>query len=593
MGSSHAPLFRPSAVLLAAVLFLPLSASPAHSQAPQEAGAPASDVSNIPKPVISTVDTINMRNGPDDARKAKKVPVTEDSCLLPPLTFITTPMVAANQLRIGAKARTEYQKACAALRLHKTDEGEKHLRRAVQHDTNYALAWVTLGQILAASNRADEAQTACSQASTLASRYVPAYLCLADVAARGHDWNQVLTWSERALEIDPAHDYVAYEYNAAANLNLRQLTEAEKSGLRAVEIDKDHREPRALFVLAQIYEAKGETDNEINRLNEYLKYADNPQDISAVRAFLLKLENRKEKDRTENAAILPAGNSPDAMGASKPVWVPADIDEVIPAVEVEVSCPIQQILKATSSRTQDLIQSLQRFSADERIEQIEFDKNGKSHSASTQVNYVVQIEEGASRYPAIKEYRAARAAPYHPSVVDTGTAIFALIFHASHLRSFDFRCEGLSHLRGSPVWQLRFEENADPNESFQAIRVGGAVYLPRLKGRAWIATDGYDVLRIETDLVSPIPRIDFGREHVIINYAPVEFRNHSVRLWLPENAQVYISYRKHRYELVHTFSHFQLFSVDSEQAVKEPPAPNNPLLQLLSEQSRLLESLKD
>ena len=582
MGSSDAPLSRIATALPAVVLTLLVSALSAYSQAPQEAGAPASDVSNIPKPVISTVDSINMRNGPNDARNAKKVPEPEDSCLLPPLTFINTPMVAANQLRIGAKARTEYQKACAALRLHKTEEAEKHLRRAVQENTNYALAWVTLGQILSAGNRIDEAQNACLQASNVASRYVPAYLCLADVAARRHAWNQVLTWSASALEIDPAQDYVAYEYNAAANLNLHHLTEAEKSGLRAVEIDKDHREPRTLFVLAQIYEAKHETDNEINRLNEYLKYADNPQDISAVKAFLLKLENRK--DRTdENVANLPTGNTPDAMVSAKQAWVPPDIDEVIPPVEVNVSCPMQQILKATSSRTQDLIQSLQRFSADERIEQIEFDKNGKSRNASTQVNYVVQIEEGASRYPAIKEYRAGRATPYQPSVVDTGTAIFALIFHASHLRSFDFRCEGLGHLRGSPVWQLRFEENADPNESFQAIRVGGAVYLPRLKGRAWIATDGYEVLRIETDLVSPIPRIDFGREHLIINYAPVEFRNHSVRLWLPENAQVYISYRKHRYELVHTFSHFQLFSVDSDQAIKEPPVPNNPLLQLLSE----------
>jgi hypothetical protein len=157
------------------------------------------------------------------------------------------------------------------------------------------------------------------------------------------------------------------------------------------------------------------------------------------------------------------------------------------------------------------------------------------------------------------------------------------------LKSFEFRCEGFTQLHGSTAWQLRFEESPDPNESFQAIRVGGSLYLPRLKGRAWVASNSYEVLRVETDLVSPIPRIGFGMEHLVINYARVEFKNRSVRLWLPESAQLYVAYRGHRYELVHTFSHFQLFSGDSDQAVKEPPTPNAPPLQLSSIQSKLLQ----
>jgi tetratricopeptide (TPR) repeat protein len=578
-------------LLLSAVLFSAVSPLSSFAQMPQP-GAPASDVSNIPKPVINTVDDVNMRNGPDQDRTAKKRPENkEESCLLPPLTLISSPIIDAEQLQVGDKAKREYQQACAALRRHKNEDAEKHLRRAVHDYPKYSAAWVTLGQWLAAQQRSDQAQQACLQASTVSPRYIPAYLCLADIAARGHDWNEVLKLSERALELDPSRDPLAYEYNAAANLKLQHLMEAEKSGLRAVAIDKDHREPRALFVLAQIYEAKGDTENEINQLREYLRYADNPEDISAVKHFLLQIENRNAKGRIDQdkAGDRTVGEkSPDVIASAKHSWAPADIDEVVPPVQSDPPCPIQQILKQTSDRTQDLIQSLQRFSADERIEQIEFDKNGKSRSANTQGNYVVQIEENASRYPVIKEYRGGNSGTHPSSVVDTGTAIFALIFHPSHIRSFSFRCEGLSQSLGSPAWQLHFEESADPNESFQAIRIGGSVYLPRLKGRAWIARNSYEVLRIETDLASPIPQIRFGLEHLVINYAPVEFKNHSVRLWLPESAQLYIAYRGHRYELDHSFSHFQLFSVDSDQAVKDPP-PNKAPLQLLSVQSKLLE----
>jgi tetratricopeptide (TPR) repeat protein len=121
---------------------------------------------------------------------------------------------------------------------------------------------------------------------------LPAYLCLADIAARAHAWNEVLRFSDRALELDPAQDILAYEYNAAAHLNLHHLTEAEKSGLRAVDIDKNHREPRALFVIAQIYEAKGDTEREINQLREYVDYADNAQDMAVIQALLLSLKIR-------------------------------------------------------------------------------------------------------------------------------------------------------------------------------------------------------------------------------------------------------------------------------------------------------------
>ena len=117
---------------------------------------------------------------------------------------------------------------------------------------------------------------------------------------------------------------------------------------------------------------------------------------------------------------------------------------------------------------------------------------------------------------------------------------------------------------------MHFEESADPAKPFQAIKIGSSVYLPRFKGRAWIATDSFDVLLIETDLVAPIPQIDLQVEHFVICYAPVEFHNRQVRLWLPESASLYIAYHGHRYERVHNFSQFQLFSVDAAPAIKEP-----------------------
>ncbi len=64
-------------LLLSAVLLSAVSPLSSFAQMPQP-GAPASDVSNIPKPVINTADDVNMRNSPDQDRTAKKTPENKE-----------------------------------------------------------------------------------------------------------------------------------------------------------------------------------------------------------------------------------------------------------------------------------------------------------------------------------------------------------------------------------------------------------------------------------------------------------------------------------------------------------------------------------
>jgi len=354
-------------------------------------------------------------------------------------------------------------------------------------------------------------------------------------------------------------------------LHLHNLGEAEKSGLRAVDIDKEHRDPRVYFVLAQIYEAKGDFAHETEQLREYLKYASSPDDIALVKQFLSRLE--KPSPGTEAVAIPPRSATGLTSGSLMRSVGPADIDDAVPPVLNDGTCPLPQILKQTSSRTEDLIDNLQRFSAKERIEHVEIDRNGKRRSSTAEVvDYVAQIKQNSSGYPSVGEYRFGISGTQRASLTDSGTAAFALIFHPTHVGNFEFRCEGLTELRGSPAWQVHFEESSDQNRSFTAIRSGGRTYLPRFKGRAWITTDSYNVLQIETDLLAPIAQIDLRLEHQVISYAPVEFPKRRVRLWLPDSSSLYIAYRGRRYERVHTFSQFQLFSVETTEAVKEPTA---------------------
>jgi hypothetical protein len=95
----------------------------------QQAGAPATDVSNLPRPINDTFDRVQIRDLGDKAPEEKKSEV-EDSCLLPPLTLLRSPVVAATALAVPAKAKKEYSEACVALRNKKTESAKTHLRAA-------------------------------------------------------------------------------------------------------------------------------------------------------------------------------------------------------------------------------------------------------------------------------------------------------------------------------------------------------------------------------------------------------------------------------------------------------------------------------
>jgi hypothetical protein len=91
-----------------------------------------------------------------------------------------------------------------------------------------------------------------------------------------------------------------------------------------------------------------------------------------------------------------------------------------------------------------------------------------------------------------------------------------------------------------------------------------------LKGRAWIQKDDLQVVRIETDLVAPLPEIKLAAEHQDIEFGPVKFRNLKESLWLPATANIYFDFKGRKFRRKNTFRDYLLFSVDDKQKITVP-----------------------
>jgi predicted Zn-dependent protease len=199
--------------------------------------------------------------------------------------------VSVTSLQILRKAQKEYEQACAALNNKKLPEAEQHLHKATEIYPNYVAGWAMLGQILETRKQTAEARNACSQAPGADPSYLPAYLCLAEIAGREQEWNVVLNLTSRALELDPVNDAYAYFFSAIAYFNLNQLPEAENRALKAEVIDRNHYQPLLQFLLAQIYEAKHNSTAAASHLREYLKLAPDSQDSDNRKKDLAEAQN--------------------------------------------------------------------------------------------------------------------------------------------------------------------------------------------------------------------------------------------------------------------------------------------------------------
>jgi tetratricopeptide (TPR) repeat protein len=577
------------AVLMSAAVPFGLGISPA--AAGQSLGSTVAESIN-PQPYKYQMDRVLLRDALTDPSTTQKPMANDDTCLLPPLTLLRSNPVAATALQVPEKAKREYFDACAALREKKIDGAEKHLRKAVQVYPKYSAAWVTLGQLLATQNQSEAARGACSQGSTVEPNYVPAYLCLADLAVREKAWGDALLLSNRALEINPSGNPIAYEYNAAANLRTGKLDAAEKSALRAIEIDKNNTDPRVHFVLAQIYEAKGDRANEIAQLREYLKFVSNPEDMATIKQFLSQLE----KPDTPPADPAAGGLSAAPYAASGPAVqahaeatvasasspatssAPADINPPAHSADLSQGCNLNDVLPHVESRIQEFVENVKKFTATEVLVHESFNKSGQlTRSGSREYDYIVSIEESIPGALIVDEFQNSRASSGSPpgDVVTKGLPALLLIFHPYYAGDFSMNCEGLTSFNGKAVYQLSFRQRDDKPNRIRSYRLGttGPAYGLGLKGQAWFLADNFQIVKLEADLVKPIPEIQLAVDHTSTEYGPVHFQSQGIDIWLPQAADLLCERKEKRFHERITFTDYLLFAVDNKQRITSPSLP--------------------
>ncbi len=493
---------------------------------------------------------------------------------------------------LAPKPAKEIQIALQELHAHHIDAAQKHAQKAMKLAPGDPYVQYVMGMTYMVSDQFAQAKPYFEKSVSINPR-APAYLiALGTVRFRMGDNPGAVEALTSAAKLAPkvwktewllAAAYLGEKNYAAARDHARQALKVGKQEARPVEL-----------LLGTALAGLGDRPSAASALETFAKEFPSDPNAAKARTWAKTLREPAVPEAmpkpqaqptaalpvsyqaappTLNALESPAVAAPPLEAPPSPDWAPPDVDAAKPFVIATATCPLRQILTRTGKNAEQMIQDLQEFSATEDFQEIEL-KHGQqlAKPSEEQYDYLVEIDRTSPQAFNVHEIREkdSIAVRLPGAVQPVGAAALALAFHPVIQKDLEWTCEGVGTWDNQPAWVIHFEQKPHAPNVLAWYESASESYPLPLKGRAWVSEGSSQVLHIDTDLVSPVKRIDLQRDHSSIDYKPVRFQQHDVRLWLPAVVNSYVQYEGHFYHYYHRYTDFKLFWVGTTQKISAP-----------------------
>ncbi len=200
--------------------------------------------------------------------------------------------ISVTSLKAPDKAKREYQKALQSFEQKKYSDAEKHLAKAVEVYPQYATAWDLRGRVSQFQHQDEEAIKAYDAAIAADDKLVAPYIRLAAMYSTKGDWQQVLRLTDKATQLDPSSYPDAWLLRGAAQYNLKQYADAERSAVKAIDLDREHRFPRSELLMASLLQMKQNYVGAAEHFRAFLKLEPKAPEAAQINSFLAKYDQQ-------------------------------------------------------------------------------------------------------------------------------------------------------------------------------------------------------------------------------------------------------------------------------------------------------------
>jgi Tfp pilus assembly protein PilF len=209
---------------------------------------------------------------------------------LPPLVLRTRVVdpttINSGESDVPSRSRTAWKAAMKAVDSGDLAEAGRQLQAVLQASPKFARGWHTLGVVNETLLKPSEAKEAYERAIEADPKLLPSYVTLARLAVRAKDWQGAAKAADALIRADTKRTFPeAYVHQAIARYHLKDLDGAEASAREALRPGQPQA-TRAEFVLARIFESRGDFNAAREHIAKYLELEPNAPDAEIIRAFL-------------------------------------------------------------------------------------------------------------------------------------------------------------------------------------------------------------------------------------------------------------------------------------------------------------------
>ena len=331
--------------------------------------------------------------------------------------------------------------------------------------------------------------------------------------------------------------------------------------------------PEARFMRAEALLWAGTAKEATDELNLYLNGRDLKSMPPRVRALDAHIQERKKDEVAFRAAAVKA----QAKGI-EPLDYLHHPPQNLPDFEATADQGIlKDILAAVGKNVADLFTGLPNICSVEKVQQEKLAHNGKA-SASLESKYrYLAMTPSHPWGPSIDEYRADWQGKNSPqmglsedSMLTEGFVSAPLVFHPTYQNGSSFRLLGRQKVKGRNTYVLAYAQEPSKSSLSGSFTFGKVTRPTYTQGLAWIDGENYQILRIVSDLLTPLPQVRLNKETTDIKFSEVQFKQVTQKFWLPEAVTVTLDWNGRTYRNSHSYSEFLVSNVEATQKIGKP-----------------------
>ncbi len=384
-----------------------------------------------------------------------------------------------------------------------------------------------------------------------------------------HNYSQAAAYCIEALKYAPK-DPLALQEAGRANLMLENWAAADSYLAQALAAGAA---PDARFLRVKALLNEGATDDARAEMARFLDGRDIKSMPVNVRELYTLVQQRKNVELAY------------AKGPKTDVEEPIDyLRRTTPELKTLVAAPDQSpladILSAVGKNVENSFRNYPNTSSVEEVHQEKLSRRGKREGEVDEKFYYLCVMPQQSWGPEFSEFRASLNDQHGQLsglsdgyMLTSGFTSASLIFHPAYQAQSEFRFLGRQQVDGVDADVVAFAQVPAKSKLYGTFKYNGNFVTTFTQGLAWINSQTYQILRLRTDLLKPLPEVRLSRQTTDINYAEVHFKGVQGGFWLPRDVSVTVSWANRNLRNEHQYSGFRVFNVDSAEKVSKPKMP--------------------